>query len=149
MALRTMLMPGLLATAIVWAASPAAHGAEEFLDPDKAFKVSARAAGDKTVEVTFRRYAAFRDPVGERDKPARFDPAGAHPPDLFTADQPAGFQRLQMLQHGSECHAERLRQLADGRRSAAQPFQDLAARGLDKGPQDAVDLGIVKHGLEY
>ena len=46
-------LPGLLAAAMVWAASPAAHGAEEFLEPDKAFKVSARAAGDKTVEVTF------------------------------------------------------------------------------------------------
>ncbi len=31
----------------------AAHAAQDFLDPDQAFKVSARAAADKTVEVTF------------------------------------------------------------------------------------------------
>ena len=52
-------LPGLLAAAMVWAASPAAHGAEEFLEPDKAFKVSARAAGDKTVEVSGHSDDAF------------------------------------------------------------------------------------------
>jgi hypothetical protein len=54
-----------------------------------------------------------------------------------------------MLQHCGKCHAERLRQLADGGRSAAQPFQDLPAGRLDKSAEDAVDLGMVKHGLEY
>ena len=46
-------LPSLLAVAFVWAALPAAWAAEEFLEPDKAFKVSARAVGEKAVEITF------------------------------------------------------------------------------------------------
>jgi len=56
MDIRTLLkrwLPALVAAALAWAALAPASAAEEFLDPDKAFKVSARPGGDKLVEVTF------------------------------------------------------------------------------------------------
>src|SRR3954467_9375885 len=56
MDIRTLLkrwLTALVAVALAWAALAPTSAAEEFLDPDKAFKVSARPAGDKVVEVTF------------------------------------------------------------------------------------------------
>ena len=42
----------LLAVALVFAGTPAARAADEFLDPEVAFKLSARTTDDRTVEVT-------------------------------------------------------------------------------------------------
>jgi hypothetical protein len=67
------------------------------------------------------------------------DAAGAHSPDLLAADQPAGFQDLQMLDHGGKGHVEGLGERANGRRPAAQPLDNGPARRLDKGPQAAID----------
>ncbi|MEP7058691.1 MAG: protein-disulfide reductase DsbD [Caldimonas sp.] len=49
----TMLWRRLLAGLIALAAMHGAHAAQEFLEPEQAFKVSARALDDKTVELSF------------------------------------------------------------------------------------------------
>ena len=50
-AIRWLTLLGVL----LWSAAlPHAQAADEFLDPDKAFQVSARTLGEKAIEVTFK-----------------------------------------------------------------------------------------------
>jgi thiol:disulfide interchange protein DsbD len=46
-------LPWLLLLAMVWAISPAAHAAEEFLEPDQAFKLSGRIAEPGLIELRY------------------------------------------------------------------------------------------------
>ena len=51
LSIRSITLLGVLLWCILL---PCAHAAEDFLDPDKAFQVSARTRGDKAVEVSFK-----------------------------------------------------------------------------------------------
>lgn len=75
--------------------------------------------------------------------------AGAHATDLFGANQAAAFEHLHVLHDGGEGQLERRGEIADGGGSAREPFDHGASVGFGEGMEDGVEVGRLKHKLEY
>jgi hypothetical protein len=105
--------------------------------------------GLKAVEPALPDRALLGDPALGGGERRRLDPAGAHPPLLLAAHQPARFEQLEVLQHGGKRHAQRLRQLADRRRRANEAREHAAAGRVGERLEGEVEAGrLVKHVLK-
>jgi len=138
----------LLLLGVLWlcAALPHALAADEFLDPDKAFQVSARTLGDTSVEVTFK-VAPGCYLYRERFK---FAAAGAS---LGAPDLPRGKVKYdETFRQDVETHRDVLRiavpvERADSAFSLVVTSQGCADAGLCYPPQQsAFDVSLKGFG---
>src|SRR5579859_180183 len=104
----------------------------------------------EAVEALLPERAARGDPALGQAQCGGIDTAGAHPPQLLRADQPARLQHLQVLHHRRQRHGQGPRQLADRGRPAAQALHHAAAGRVRERLEDAVERGVlVNHLLKY
>jgi hypothetical protein len=101
------------------------------------------------VETAFPQGPPLVDPVLGRAQRGRLDRAGAHPPDLLRADEAAGLEHLDVLDHRRERHLERLRELAHRRRPTRQAVDHRAAAGVSERVEDLVERRMVKQLLNF
>ena len=98
---------------------------------------------DKLLEpvgAAFPKGALLGQPSFDGSKRLLFDGADPHAAHLARPDPAALFQEADVLHEGRQRHVERLRQVADARRAAAQPPQHGPAGGIGKRLEDAVQL---------
>src|SRR3954468_8115326 len=88
------------------------------------------------------------DPLLDRLQRGRLEPAGPHAGDLLPADEPAGLEHLEVLDHRRQRHRQRARELADRGRSVAQPLDDDPPARIGQRLEDAIGL-ILKHPPKY
>lgn len=104
----------------------------------------------ETIQAVLPGLAALREPLFEQAQGLRLDAALAHAADLAGADQAAFFQRLDVLHHGCERHAQRVGEFADRGVAQKQALDNGPSRGVGQCAKDAVQRGLmVKHGLKF
>src|SRR5690606_20404593 len=90
------------------------------------------------------------EPVIEEREPLTVERAGAHPPGLRGANQPAGLQRPHVLHEGRQRDGERTCQLSHTHRTAPQTANDLAPGRIGKRDEHLVErLRLVSHAEQY
>src|SRR5688572_30795565 len=101
------------------------------------------------VQAALPQRPALVDPLLGEPEARRRDAAGAYPPDLLGADNPALLEDLEMLDHGRQRDGEGRGQLTGRDRTAAQPLDHRPSGRVAQRVKDAVDLPLIKHRLEY
>jgi hypothetical protein len=80
----------------------------------------------------------------------RFDGAGAHPANLFRANEAGRLQHAEVLHGRRQRHGQRPGQFAHRCRAAAQPLDHGPPCGVCEGVKQPVQLGrLVKHMPNY
>src|SRR5581483_94053 len=106
--------------------------------------------GSQPVEAALPGGAALGDPALHRLQGRALDVAGAHPPLLGRTHQAARLEDLQVLQYRGHGHVQRLRQLADRGRPAAEALHHDPPRRIGQGMEDTIDWQLlVKHLIKY
>lgn len=103
----------------------------------------------KAIKAPLPEGAASDDPALGLQQALAIELAGAHPPDLAGGDDPAVLQDLEVLDHRGQAHRQRPRQLRDGGGPAAKLLDERPASAVGEGPEDAVNVGLLKHMLKY
>jgi hypothetical protein len=86
------------------------------------------------------------EPVLGQLQAHRLEPAGAGPPHLLGADQPARLEHGEVLHDRREGHVQGLRQLAHRGGAEAQPLDHVPPGGITQSPEDVVDRWpLLKH----
>jgi hypothetical protein len=81
------------------------------------------------------------DPLGRVAEGRRAEPALARTADLRGRDEVGALEDADVLLDPVEGQPERLRELADRGRAAAEPLEDLAPRRVGEGEERVVESG--------
>ena len=92
----------------------------------------------------------LRKPAVEQTQPAPVEFAGADPTCLPGSDESACLQGSDVLHERGKRNGQRVRQLADTRRSPSQTVDDRSARGIRKSREHRIELiRILSHEAKY
>ena len=108
-----------------------------------------RQHGAEPVEATFPQGTTLGDPQLGDFQASGLDATRAHAADLGRSNQPAFFERLEVLHHGGESHVQGFGKILGGSRRAAELLHDCASGGIAKRMEHSADRGLVKHRLQY
>lgn len=92
------------------------------------------------VEPALDELATLRDPVLGQPEAPRVEGAGSGSSMLLRPHEPTFLENLHVLKHGSEGHFKWHSELADGRRTLAQPLHHQPAAGVGQGVEDPVQV---------